>query len=27
VTKKLLAGYRTRAQEITRTPQPAGTNT
>lgn len=27
VTAKLLAGYRKRAQDITRTPQPAGTNT
>jgi branched-chain amino acid aminotransferase len=27
VTQKLLAGYRKRAQDITRTPQPAGTNT
>jgi len=27
VTEKLLAGYRALAQEITRTPQPAGTNT
>jgi branched-chain amino acid aminotransferase len=27
VTQKLLEGYRKRAQDITRTPQPAGTNT
>jgi branched-chain amino acid aminotransferase len=27
VTQALLAGYRKRAQDLTRTPQPAGTNT